>query len=93
MMNLASVIVRTRPEQLEQVRSGLLALPGVEVHAVGEQGQLVVTVEDDDQRDISETMARMHDVKGVLSASMVYHEAFDPNDPIDNDSVEEEASR
>jgi len=84
-MNLASLIVRTRPEQLEEVRAGLLALPGVEVHAVGERGQLVVTVEDDQQRDIADTMLRMHDVEGVLSASMVYCQTID-----DNASVEEE---
>jgi nitrate reductase NapD len=71
--HLCGVLVQFRPERLEQVRAGLTALPGVEIHHATDDGRLVVTVEDSDQATAGDTLHRFHDVAGVVSASLVYH--------------------
>lgn len=72
-MNISGIVVHARPERAEAVRAALLELPGVEVHAVTDEGKLVVTIEEPDERTSGETAMRFHDIEGVLSAAMVYH--------------------
>ena len=44
-MNISSVLVNARPERIDEVRGGLLALDGVEIHAATEEGRMIVTIE------------------------------------------------
>ena len=71
-MNISGVLVHTRPEQTNVVKSQLGNLFGVEVHAATEDGRLVVTIENESAPMI-DTMNSFHDIKGVLSASLIYH--------------------
>ena len=72
-MNISGVLIRTYPHQIETVSAGLAELDGVEVHGFNPDGRMVVTVERDSDGGMAETFANMHDVPGVLSASMIYH--------------------
>ncbi|MBI5041835.1 MAG: chaperone NapD [Gammaproteobacteria bacterium] len=76
-MNISGVIVRARPEKLAAVRARLADIAGVEIHAATEDGRLIVTVEEESDRDLADTVLSLHDVPGVLSASMVYHQYLD----------------
>lgn len=76
-MNISSVVIRTRPEQLETVRGRVAALPGVEVHAATPEGRLVVTLEDTSVATAADTFIRLHNVDGVLGASLVYQYSDD----------------
>ncbi|RKZ88638.1 MAG: glutamate synthase [Candidatus Parabeggiatoa sp. nov. 1] len=71
-MNISGVLVHARPEQVAQVEKQLTEIPGVEVHAVTENGRLVVTVEQDNDKMIADTVLNIHNCEGVLSAAMVY---------------------
>lgn len=71
-MNISGVVVRTRPERIEGVKSHLSNLPGVEIHACTEDGRMVVTIENQAAAMI-DTMNSFHDIEGVLSASLIYH--------------------
>lgn len=71
--HVCGVLVQALPERLEEVRGGLTALPGVEVHHATEDGRLIVTVEDTDDALAGDTLHRLQTVGGVLSASLVYH--------------------
>lgn len=71
-MNLASLVVHTRPERMEAVRARLLDLAGVEIHGAHPQGRLVVTVEDDDESRLADTLLRIHREEGVVAAALVY---------------------
>jgi nitrate reductase NapD len=84
-ISIAGVLVHTRPERIDAVRTQLTQLPGVEIHAVTPEGKLVVTVEEDDERMTGETVMHMYDIDGVLSAAMIYHH-------FENDAAEQEAS-
>jgi len=79
-MNISGVLVLARPAEAGAVEQRLAAMPGVEIHAVSEQGRLVVTVEEDDTRMMADTVAEMQNVPGVLSAAMIYHHYEDENE-------------
>ena len=76
-MNISGVVVRTYPQNLENVWQTLEQFEGVEVHGANEDGRLVVTVEKQGERVIADLLVHMQDVPGVLSASMVYHQFED----------------
>ncbi len=71
-MNIAGVVVHIRPVDLAAVQDKLVAMEGVEVHGVHENGRLVVTVEEEGYKETSDTVLRLHQVQGVLNASLVY---------------------
>ncbi len=73
-MNIAGVVVRARPSLVTQVEALLNAMVGVEVHAHTEDGRLVVTIEEESDRGLADIMVGFHDLPGVLSAAMIYHE-------------------
>lgn len=81
-MNIAGVIVHTRPEQVAALEKTLAAMPGVEVHARTDDGRLIVTVEDDpsspSDRDPDDIVMNLHHLEGVLCAALVYHH-FEPD--------------
>lgn len=76
-MNIAGVLVHSRPELAESVGRALDALPGVEVHRRSPDGRLVVTIEDRDEQSAGDSLLAMHRLDGVLSAALVYHH-FEP---------------
>jgi len=73
-MNISGVLVRSRPEKLDAVQARLGKLTGVEVHGANPDGRLVVTVEEDGNRAMADTVLRVQDLPGVISASMIYHQ-------------------
>lgn len=77
-MNISGVVVRTRPERLHAVKAKLIAMPGVEVHAASDDGRMVVTIEND-TADMIHVMNTFHEIKGVVSASLIYHHFDDVN--------------
>lgn len=73
-MNISGVIVHARPDQVSSVRGRLTDIAGVEVHAATDDGRLIVTVEEANDRQLADTVLSLQQVPGVLAASMVYHE-------------------
>lgn len=71
--NVCGVLVHARTEERFAVRERLEALPGVEVHVVGDEGKLVVTVEDTDETLAGPTIEHFNKVPGVLSVALAYH--------------------
>ncbi len=70
-MSISGVLIHADPSRLGAVKEGLEALNGVEIHHETEDGRLIVTIEERGG-DGGETLMRMHNVAGVLSASLVY---------------------
>lgn len=73
-MDISSVIVCAKPEDGQPVRGQLEALDGVEVHAVAEDGRMIVTIEAPSEEDTVKTYGVIGQLPGVLSVSMVYHQ-------------------
>jgi len=71
-MNICGVLVHARSGEQEQVKKRLEQQSGVEVHALTEEGRLVVTVEDESHKVTADVVIHLQDVEGVLSAAMIY---------------------
>ncbi len=80
-MSISGVVVYARPEAIEKVQAQLISQEGVEVHAVGEKGQFVVTVEQPSDQAMADTVLGLQNMTGVLSAAMVYHN-FDTDEEL-----------
>ena len=76
-MDISGVLVRTYPDNIDAVSQALSRLGGVEVHGANQDGRMVVTIERDSGRQVADLLVQMHDVPGVLSASMIYHQFED----------------
>ncbi|MBU0654258.1 MAG: chaperone NapD [Gammaproteobacteria bacterium] len=73
--NICGVLVHIRPEQRATMEQQLLTIPGLEIHAANEVGKLIVTVEADDYQQAADSLSQLQTMKGVLSASLIYHHA------------------
>ena len=78
-MHIAGVVVRPRPGHSSSVEQEVCAQPGVEVHAVSEDGRLVVTVEGESRHEVADMIYKLDRLDGVMNASMVYeHSEYEP---------------
>ena len=71
-INICGVLIHTLPEQAETLKRLLEEKQGVEVHAVSDNGRLVVTVEKDTREETGETLNYFQNMDHVISASLVY---------------------
>jgi len=71
-MDIAGVLVHAKPGSSDQVAATLSLLPGLEIHARTDNNRFVVTIEEQHDAVISETLGKLCSVEGVLSAAMVY---------------------
>ncbi len=71
-MNIASLVLRIRPETRAEAEAALHALPGVECHHMSADGHLIVTVEDVPGAAMSDTLIAVHRVPQVLAATLAY---------------------
>ena len=72
-IHVAGLVVMTRPERLERVRTALSRLPGTEVHAADRRGKLVVTLDAPSDGAIADLMHRIPDIPGVLACTLAHH--------------------
>lgn len=73
-MNISSIIVYAKPTELSSVRGNLEQIPGVEIHAVTDDGKLVVTIETETDGETANTFDHINTMDGVMSAAMVFHQ-------------------
>jgi nitrate reductase NapD len=73
-VNISSVIVGVQPAAAPAVRAELENLAGVEVHAVADDGRMIVTIETAGDGATAQTFEVIRQLPGVLSAAMVYHQ-------------------
>ena len=73
-INISSVILGVLPADSAAVSKSLRELEGVEVHAVGEDGRMIVTIESGDEDNTSNIFEAIRQTPGVISASLVYHQ-------------------
>ena len=76
-MNISSIILHAVPECLDEIRTALAGMPGVEIHAASKEGKLVLTLEDSGTGSASESYIALHHIPGVLSVAMVYQYSDD----------------
>lgn len=72
-MNISSIVIHTYPQDMVALQGKLDDLPGVDVHAAMDDGKIIITIEDTPDSVPSETLMNVQNMKGVLSAAMVYN--------------------
>ncbi|HYP83115.1 chaperone NapD [Variovorax sp.] len=75
--HIAGVVVHAHPAHLQEVRRHVAGLAGAEIHAVGDDGKLIITLEAASFRAIASQLDALHAVHGVLSAALVYQHGED----------------
>ena len=81
-MSICSVVVFSRPEKTDAVRSEIESRSHCEVVAA-QDGRAVVVIDTHDRQVMSDTIMALHDIDGVIGVSLVY-EYFEPDDVIGN---------
>ncbi|MBB3590786.1 nitrate reductase NapD [Rhizobium sp. BK529] len=82
--HVSSAVVVTRPELTEDVAARLAAIEGVEVHATG-AGKIVIVIEGPHSSVLGETLIGISAMDGVLAAHMVFEQALEMKETIDDD--------
>ncbi|MGL5813562.1 chaperone NapD [Aeromonas sp.] len=77
--HVSSLVVLTQPPLRHQLAQQIATLDGAEIHAVSDEGKLVVTLEGMSQRPIMDAIDAIQAMPGVLSAALIYHQ-FDELD-------------
>ena len=70
--HIAGIVVYAHPQSVAHVRAAVEAMTGVEIHAASDNGKMVVTVEAPTSRAIAAHLTCLHQLEGVLSATLVY---------------------
>ena len=73
-LNITSIILGVAPNDAADVSALLKAIDGVEVHAIAEDGRMIVTIESGDEDNTSNTFEMIRQLPGVISAALVYHQ-------------------
>jgi nitrate reductase NapD len=73
-LNISSVIVHARPGAAEAVLARLATVAGVEIHAVSDEGKIIVSIESDGDGSMVRAFETVSTLDDVMSASMVYHQ-------------------
>jgi nitrate reductase NapD len=71
-MNVSSVVVRTKPEDLREVMDSLRASALCDVYFHDEKGRVVVTIEGRSHEEEMKKMKALMQIPKVLSADLMY---------------------
>jgi nitrate reductase NapD len=72
-VNISSIVVHTRQQNAAVLQGELASLSGVDVHGVNEDGRIVITIEDTPDNSPADTLMNVQNMRGVLSASLIYN--------------------
>ena len=72
-MPVSSVIVTCAHGKAESVAGDIAAIAGIEVHGVLPDGQIVAVIETDTVQEEVDIVARLHEVAGVVTVRLAYH--------------------
>ncbi|MDX9699945.1 MAG: chaperone NapD [Rhodocyclaceae bacterium] len=72
-MRIASLVLRAKPEDFDELKRMLRDIPGVEVHGESvESGRMVVTVEDGEGYSVTDSILAINLARPVLSLTLAY---------------------
>ncbi|MDB2387270.1 chaperone NapD [Shewanella sp.] len=72
--HITSLVVHAASKSVADLKQRLLALVGVEVHAVTDEGKFVITLEGETQRSILDNVEAINAFEGVINSSLIYHQ-------------------
>lgn len=77
-VHIAGIIIHVAPAMVPAIRAQVSLLPRALVHAEGEDGRMVVTLETDSTKKTLDYMDALRALPGVSSLALVYQHAESP---------------
>lgn len=77
-VHIAGIIVHAVPAMVPSIRAQVALLPRALVHAVGDDGRMVITLETDSTQRTLDYMDALRALPGVSSLALVYQHAESP---------------
>jgi periplasmic nitrate reductase NapD len=74
-IHISGIAIHTRPADTQSVLSELSSFPSAQVHAVTEDGRLVITLETESTHQTLDYMDAIRSLRGVLNVVLVYQHA------------------
>jgi nitrate reductase NapD len=71
-VEIASILVQTRPERLDAAATAIETLPGTQIYSRDPKGKLVVVIEAADTGAIGATLNAISSMPHVLTAALVF---------------------
>ena len=71
-VEIASILVQTRPERLDAAARAIEMLPGTQIYGRDPKGKLVVVIEAADTGSVGATLNAISSLPHVLTASLVF---------------------
>jgi nitrate reductase NapD len=79
-MNISGILVHAAPAKFDQVKRELLALPDVEIPLDNPDGRIVVIIDEESDELSGESLMKIQNIDGVLSANLVYQHIEEENE-------------
>ncbi len=70
-MNIVGILITTLPDVYPQVKPKIIAA-GAEVHAISATGQIVATLEHENNSIIIDALTILQAIEGILNVAIVY---------------------
>ena len=81
--HVSSLVVHAMADQVESVKASIEELKGTEVPATSETGKLVVVVEGENRKELTNVFEQIRALPSVMSATLIFHQIEDEEDEKD----------
>ncbi len=75
--HISSLVIHCRPGSMAAAIERIQAMPNAEVPESDPNGKFVVLLETDDESTILEDIGNIQSLRGVINATLVYHQVED----------------
>ena len=75
--HISSLVVHCLPDAMSTAISSIEAMPNMEVPESDPNGKFVVLLETEDESTILDDIGKIQELKGVINATLVYHQIDD----------------
>lgn len=72
-MPISGIVIRPLEHASAAILEQLAVIPGVEVHGTVPDGRIVAVVEADTVQGEVDLVSQLHDIDGIVSVQMAYH--------------------
>jgi nitrate reductase NapD len=88
-MNISGILVHAVPAKFEKVKEDLMALPDIEIPIENPDGRMVVIIDEAGNQPSGESLMKIQNIDGVLSANLVYQHIEEEDDLSETSRLEE----
>ena len=73
-VHISSLIIQVKPDFLVVTKSQIAAIPEVEIYGDCPEGKIIVVLETQRQKFVTDIIARINDIEHVINTLLVYHQ-------------------